>query len=248
MIRIYICEDNEQQLESISKTVKQFIDFEDSIFIFSVATTDPYTLLRKVQEDRSTGIYFLDIDLRAEINGFELAKQLRLLDPRGYIIFITTHSEMSALTFEYKVEAMDFILKDYPESIPERIRQCLKTAAANDTVLQKQCNNLISFKIDNATVYLKQDDVIFIEPDSTPHKLIIHTCYGVKRIAGSLKELENVLDKRFFRCHKSVLVNSEHILSFEKNRRILFMDNGERCPVAYRNMAMVWRILGDRGI
>lgn len=243
MIHIYICEDNKQQLESISKIIKQFMEFEDSVFIFSLATPDPYALLKKVLEERTTGIYFLDIDLRAEINGFELAKQIRLLDPRGYIIFITTHSEMSALTFEYKVEAMDFILKDYPESIPERIRQCLQIAATNDTILQKQCNNLITFKIDNATVYLKQDDIVFIEPDSTPHKLIIHTSYGVKRIAGSLRELEHVLDDRFFRCHKSVLVNTEHIISFERNKRLLSMDNGECCPVAYRNMAMIGKIL-----
>lgn len=46
------------------------------------------------------------------MNGFELAQEIRKFDPRGFIIFITTHAELSYMTFTYKVEALDYIIKD----------------------------------------------------------------------------------------------------------------------------------------
>ena len=48
-----------------------------------------------------------------------------MLDPRGFIVFITAHGELSHMTFQYCIEAMDYIVKDYPERIPDRIKQCL---------------------------------------------------------------------------------------------------------------------------
>lgn len=243
MIQVYLCEDNQTQLENYSDIIKKALAFDESGFIFAIATSDPYTLLTKRKENKNSGLYFLDIDLQSQINGLELAQQLRAIDPRGYIVFITTHSEMLSLTFEYKVEAMDFILKDKPEQIPDRIRHCLRAAQENYSRLQQQKDNIISVKIDNVIVRLNQNDILFIEPDSTPHRLTIHTSHGVKRIPGTLKELESCLDSRFCRCHNSFLVNVEHVESFDKESRQLVLDNHERCPVSFRMVSKIRKIL-----
>ncbi|WP_241960035.1 PfkB family carbohydrate kinase, partial [Staphylococcus gallinarum] len=42
----------------------------------------------------------------------KLASEIRKHDPVGNIIFVTSHSELTYLTFVYKVAAMDFIFKD----------------------------------------------------------------------------------------------------------------------------------------
>lgn len=243
MIQIYLCEDNQTQLETYSKIIRDFLVFDETGFVFALATSDPYVLLEKRKENKNPGLYFLDIDLQARINGLELAQQIRRLDPRGYIVFITTHSEMLSLTFEYKVEAMDFILKDRPEQLSDRIRHCIHTAKENDTRFQKQKENIIAIKIDNVLVRLNQNDIIFVELDSSPHRLIIHTSHGVKRIPGTLKELETNLDSRFCRCHNSVLVNIEHVISFNRASRQLLMDNNEICPVSMRMLSKIREIL-----
>lgn len=239
MIQIYVCDDNQPQLDTYSNIIQGFLAFEEASLVFALATPDPYALLKKRRENKATGLYFLDIDLQSDINGLELAQQLRALDPRGYIVFITTHSEMLSLTFQYQVEAMDFILKDQPELLAERIQQCIRTAVANDIALQKQRENVISIKIENTLVKLNQDDIIFIEPDSTPHRLIIHTSHGVKRITGTLKALEAILDDRFCRCHTSYLVNMDHKRTLNKEKRQLLMDNDETCPVSMRMFSRV---------
>ena len=76
-----------------------------------------FSLLEKIKETGEVGIYFLDIDLKTDMTGLTLAQEIRKYDPRGFIIFITTHSEMSYMTFIYKLEALDFILKDDPEEL-----------------------------------------------------------------------------------------------------------------------------------
>lgn len=243
MIHIYVCEDNQRQLETICNTIKTILDFEELNMALSFASANPYALLKKLRENKTTGLYFLDIELQTTINGLNLAQQIRTFDPRGYIVFITTHSEKLTLTFQYKVEAMDFILKDQPDQITERIRQCiLKAASINDT-LQKQIDNFITIKIENASVKLNQNDIVLIESDSTPHKLIIHTRNGIKRISGSIKELEATLDSRFCRCHNSILVNTDHVSSFQREQRKLTLDNGETCPVSIRMLATIKRRL-----
>lgn len=59
------------------------------------------------------------------MTGLILAQETKKNSPRCFIIFITSHSEMSILTFQYKVEALDFIIKDSSENIRKRIHECL---------------------------------------------------------------------------------------------------------------------------
>ena len=49
------------------------------------------------------------------MNGVALAQRIRQIQPCCFIVFITSHSEMSLRTFQYKAEALDFIVKDIAE-------------------------------------------------------------------------------------------------------------------------------------
>ncbi|MCP6559764.1 response regulator, partial [Klebsiella pneumoniae] len=70
----------------------------------------------------------LDIALNSDINGIQLASQIRDMGRRSKIIFITTHTELSLMVFQYQVEALDFILKDFPDSLYERFSKVLHVA------------------------------------------------------------------------------------------------------------------------
>ena len=71
------------------------------IFMFVVHSGAPFVLTVvagiKVKASQGTVIYFLDIDLNSDMNGMKLAQQIRLFAPRGFIVFITAHSGLSAL-------------------------------------------------------------------------------------------------------------------------------------------------------
>jgi two-component system response regulator AgrA len=111
MLPIIICEDNDIQREKIKNFIELAIAKWNFDFEISLCTGKVEELLSFLDEQRELkAIYFLDVDLKNEINGIMLAEHIRKKDSSGYIIFITTHSEMSHLTFKYKVEAMDYII------------------------------------------------------------------------------------------------------------------------------------------
>ncbi|MDY4306465.1 hypothetical protein SNF32_00085 [Enterococcus mundtii] len=50
----------------------------------------------------------------------ELGKQIRQYDPTAKIIFVTTYTDFVYLTFLYKVEALDYIIKDNEEQLQQK--------------------------------------------------------------------------------------------------------------------------------
>lgn len=246
MIPIYLCEDNAQQRSQYSRIIEEVLQFEDMDQELFCVTASPHELLKTLKEHRRTGLYFLDIDLQADMDGLELAQKIRAYDPRGYIVFITTHSEMMALTFQYRVEAMDFILKDRPELLSGRIRECMITADTNGIALQKQDGSVIPIKLDNRIVYQNLKDVVFIESDCVPRKIIIHTQNGIRNIPGTLKGIADSLNADFIRCHSSAIVNLQHVSSIDYRKRLLSMDNGEQCPISVRMAGKVKRAIATR--
>ena len=105
---------------------------------------------------------FLDIQLEADINGIKLASEIRKHDPVGNIIFVTSHSELTYLTFVYKVAAMDFIFKDDPDELKSRIIDCLETSESRLKLLSKESNvETIELKRGSNSVYVQYDDVMF---------------------------------------------------------------------------------------
>ena len=121
MLNIFVCEDDAVQRKSIVQIIKNTVLIEELDMQLILDTPNPYELLETVKTSQNTGIYFLDIDLKCDMNGMKLAQQIRLYDPRCFIIFVTSHSELSYMTFQYRVEAMDFVLKDNPAEAKVKI-------------------------------------------------------------------------------------------------------------------------------
>ena len=95
MIDVYICEDNSEQRKVIVQYIRTAILIEEYDMELSIETGDPEKILDAVKDSENMGLYFLDIELQADMNGLILANKIREYDPRGFIIFITSHSEMS---------------------------------------------------------------------------------------------------------------------------------------------------------
>ena len=94
MLDIYICEDNRKQLDLFTGYINDTILIESLDMHVVLGTSDPNEVLKKIEGSQNMGIFFLDIDLKSTINGLTLAQKIRKIQPRCYIIFITSHSEM----------------------------------------------------------------------------------------------------------------------------------------------------------
>ena len=193
-------------------------------------------LLDQVKTSWNTGIYFLDIDLNSDMNGMKLAQQIRLFDPRGFIIFITAHSELSYMTFQYRVEAMDFVLKDNPAEAKVKIRECLLNAMERYTLQTNKIHKVYTMELGGRKVSVDYDEIFFFETSRNIHKVILHAKDRQIEFYGAIKELTSILDDNFVRCHRSFLVNKNNIKEVDAKNRIIYFNNGETCLMSTRMM------------
>ncbi|HAR7320562.1 TPA: response regulator transcription factor, partial [Staphylococcus aureus] len=221
-MKIFICEDDPKQRENMVTIIKNYIMIEEKPMEIALATDNPYEVLEQAKNMNDIGCYFLDIQLSTDINGIKLGSEIRKHDPVGNIIFVTSHSELTYLTFVYKVAAMDFIFKDDPAELRTRIIDCLETAHTRLQLLSKDNSvETIELKRGSNSVYVQYDDIMFFESSTKSHRLIAHLDNRQIEFYGNLKELSQ-LDDRFFRCHNSFVVNRHNIESIDSKERIVY--------------------------
>lgn len=236
MLKVYICEDNKEHKENIRKIVENTIVIEDYDMEVELVTDNPFEIIKSIEENGGTGVYFLDVDLKCEINGIQLAEKIREIDPQGFIIFVTTHAEMSYLTFMYKIEAMDYIIKDNYKNIRERIKDCIEhvnlkySSKVNST-------EVFSITVDDKMINLPYNEILFFETSTTIHRIIVRCVDRQIEFYGRMKELEEKLKQYdFCRCHTSFLVNKKNIKEIDKKNRIAYMINGDECLISTRGV------------
>ena len=236
MLKIYICEDIEVQRNKIQQVIENIVLMEDLDMELSCVSEDPHRILEKVKETEAVGIYFLDIALGSDMTGLTLAQEIRKYDPRGFIIFVTTHSEMSYMTFIYKLEALDFILKDAPEDLGKRIYECILKANQRFASINNKVHANFSVKVNEKVFTVDYDDILFFETSTNVHKIILHCKNRQMEFLGKIKEIEKEVDERFYRCHRSFLVNKYNIKEIDFQNRVIYMVNGDECLISSRMM------------
>ncbi len=236
MLNIFICEDNDTQRRAIVQTIQNTVLIEELDMELVLDTGNPYALLEKARGSQNTGIYFLDINLGSDMNGMKLAQQIRLLDPRGFIIFITAHSELSFMTFQYRVEAMDFVLKDNPAEAELKIRECLLNAMERYTLQTNKMHKVYTVQAGGRKITVDYDDILFFETSSNIHKVILHAKDRQIEFPSTMKALSCTLDNNFVRCHRSFLVNKNNIKETDAKKRTIYFTNGETCLMSTRMM------------
>lgn len=236
MLKVFICEDDKKQLDRFNKYVENIIFSEDLDMDISLVTNDPYDILHFLKDNSVNGLYILDVDLKTSINGIELAEKIRKYDPRGFIVFITTHCEMSHLTFKYRVEAMDYIIKDDYKEVKNRIKECLLNAYSKYTSLNNNVQKIFTVEIEGRTISIEHDSILFFETSHTPHKIILHAKSRRVEFYSKLKDIEKELDDDFCRCHESFIVNKNNIEKINKTKRIISMVNGQECIASIRGL------------
>ncbi|XTR39083.1 LytR/AlgR family response regulator transcription factor [Paraclostridium tenue] len=216
MIKIAICEDEKEQQELLKTYINQifealYIKYKLEIF------NSGEELLENYQND--TDVLLLDIQM-GQINGMDTARKIRSIDDKVEIIFITSLIEYALEGYE--VRAYRYLIKPVKyENLKENIINCIKEIdIKNKYIIVKERGNQIKLDINEITYVEVQKETI-----------TIHTLNEVYKTNGTMSNIEKDIDcDRFFRCHKSFLVNLEHIKSIKQY--IATLENSEEVPVS----------------
>lgn len=215
MIKIAICDDEIFICKKLNqKIIEQSETFQETFQI--VFFTSAVELLKSSSD---YDILLLDIQM-PEVNGIDLAKNLRKSGNQCAIIFITILKENVFDAFE--VEAIDYICKPIDDL---RLKNALSRAIKHIKRKRKAC---LFIQTMNWCKSVPFHTIYYCEIIN--RKIYLHTQNGIVEYYGKLKEVEKQLDYRFIKCHRSYLINLDFLSEYTNGQIIL--ENGEQIPVS----------------
>jgi two-component system response regulator AgrA len=245
VLPIFIVEDVLLQREHIEGAIKDYIASENMNKDIDVvmATANPYECINYIEKNPNLrGLYVLDVDLKTDIDGFELGKRIRERDPNGRIVFVTTKGSMAFYTFLYKLEALDYIVKESADEVISRIKACVKIAFDRYLQLEEDEEKELEVLVGSRRRKIPFKELCFLETCSEEHHLSLHTTTGTVECRGFMKEIE-VKNPSLIRVHRAYLVNLDNARTFDDKKRVLVMVNGDFCHVATRKVNIVKKAL-----
>ena len=219
MLLIAVCDDIPIECADIAKQIETILKQSNTDFMIKKF----FGGLELIQSRESFDIIFLDIKM-PNINGMELAKQIRKQGRQSLIIFITSASEYVFDAFD--VEAFQYLLKPIQT---DKLKNVLEKATKKMQIDANIDFLMISANRQIQKVFLK--DILYIESIGRIAK--IHCNNGTLETYEQIGILEDKLsDKFFFRCHKCFLVNLNFVDAFNKTE--VRLENGEKIMLAKR--------------
>ncbi len=228
-MNVIICEDDADYRDYIRTVLSRYIQEQKSNTGIVLSTDNPGDVFDYIKSNAEVSVYYLDIRLEADSSGLDIAAEIRKKDALSYIVFITNYDEMMPLTYEYKLTALDYIVKN--DDAEKKLCECLTYTENHQRRGYEKCLN-IQNKQKNLSVPF--DEICYIESVKSSHKLNLYYDYGMVIFYASLKEVEQQLDERFVRCHKSIIVNTDKIISTDKHLKMLELKHGYRCMYSLR--------------
>lgn len=214
MIIVAICEDERYILEELRRKVEKYINRKSLDASIKTFMSGEELLKAKKKFD----IILLDLMLPG-IDGLEVARQISC---RSRIIFVTSYREYAVEAFD--ANAVHYLVKPVTE---ERLFSALDRAVNQTEQMDNQALTLIK---SGKTQVILIRDILYCEVFN--HQVRIHTVHGTYDYFGTLDMLETKLDERFFRCHRSFVVNMSCVAGQEKGVAIL--TNGEKIFISRR--------------
>ena len=218
MINIVICDDNTEYREIICRKINNVMTGKFKME-YSITETDNLNELKKYLEKGDADILFLDIMLNDK-NTVDWSIE-NIKSNSVQIIFMTSFPQCAYNLSESP--CCYYLIKS--KITADSLAKALKRALQN---ISKKEPNLSVVKSGNKNVIINYQDIEYIE--SSNNNVVINLRDGNSvSIYSSLKEYYDTLPPNFLKCHKSYIVNMNHIRSYEKFNFLL--DTGASVPI-----------------
>ena len=152
MLNFVLCDDNRNILNRLEKMLESIFINNNLSGQVVFSTTNPDNFLAYIK-NHPFDIVILDIDLKSNLSGMDLANIIRKRNKKAYIIFTTAHLEYMMVAYKYKT--FDFLAK--PVTI-ERLKETIDRLFDD---VSDEPNNF--FKFGKRKEYINTNDIFFIQ-------------------------------------------------------------------------------------
>lgn len=214
MLNFVMCDDNTGILNRLEKMLESILINNNLSGQVVYSTTNADKLLNYVKAHPFDAV-ILDIDLKSNISGIDIANIIRKQNKKAYIIFTTAHLEYLMVAYKYKT--FDFLAKPITiERLAETIYRLFDDVSED---------NNIFFKVGKKNGYVNTNEIFFIQKNGK--KAIFKTTGNDFELNSSFADILSHLPNNFVRCHKSYIVNLNKISYVQSNNTITFKDNSK---------------------
>lgn len=233
MLKIAICDDDFHVVASLESIISNYEKRNNEKFeIISFYSGD--TLYECIDNGTRFDIIFLDIEL-PHIDGLSIGNYVRkvLHDDIVQIIYISSHKNYALSLF--KIRPMDFLIKPI---IADEVNALLAVTIS----LSNSSKKYYSYKIGRDYFKIPLKDIIYFKSSNREVQLVC--AQKSVNFYSSLGAIyEELQDYGFIRCHRSYLVNYQHINNFEYHK--LTLSNGAIIPIGQGNRKTVRKVQLD---
>ena len=216
--RIAICDDEELYRVELKTILDKLLINVD----YNIDTFDDGNRLVESFKALPYDFLFLDIEMPA-VDGITLAKSLRAISEKVFIVFLTSHVEYAIEGYE--VNALRYLTKPVDiDKLKEVIRYVQEKQGASRQLIIKE---------DGEELLININDVIYLE--SMNQNVRIVTTQGEHVIRYNIGDFEEQLkNDGFFRSHRGYLISLAKVKKLSKNDVI--MEGDVILPVSRSNV------------
>lgn len=217
MLKLAICEDDSYILNDLQVRVNTYLKklkIKSNISCFSSG-------ISLLLSNECFDVIIMDIKMDG-IDGMETIRRLRNKGINSHVIFVTSTKNYVFQAFD--VEAVHYLLKPVSD---QELFQALDKAIRR---FGQEDHKVITITKGSLIQVIPYRDILYCE--SIDHKICIRTAEGKIEYYNKLEELQRQLDDRFFRCHRSYIVNMNFVSG--KDKDVAIMVNGDKILVSRR--------------
>lgn len=221
MIRVAFCDDDSHFLERLHQSVDLW--FTEHQIVSSCTEYLSAKALWDSIETTGFDIFFLDIEM-PEIDGMELARQIREALPDSVIIFLTSHDEFAP--DGYRVQALRYLSK---QTWKKYLSEALSAAMEQQ---EKQPTGSLAVSHYGNIHRIPYRDILYIRHISRYCQIVTKAGKTIQDERGIKRLFEIIEDERFIFIDRGAFINLDYIQKIENGEAVMI--NGDSLPISRR--------------
>ena len=217
MITFAICDDEPLMAQGVANQLSRYLNDKQITSYHISQFPNGHALL---ESECDFDVIFLDIRME-QLDGMETAQTLRQRQSHSLLIFVTVLKE--CVFDAFAVEAFDYLIKPLDGN---RFSQTMDRAI--NSLRQRTAKSLLVQRGASCEV-VPLSQIVYCEVQG--RKVYLHLSDGrTIDYYEKLESLERRMDERFFKCHRSYLVNLEYVRGSHAGR--VTLPQGGEIPVS----------------
>ena len=223
-MNILICDDDKLNIRLNRVMVEDFFE-KRQVRNIKIMEKKKIDLKEDARIFHHVDIAILDINLHDELNGLDIAKEIRKQNPYVALIFITSYDNYALDA--WKIHSLGFLQKPVKEEDFKQVFQ--KVVLQLNGLRITKMNRMVTLC---NKVTLKERDIICVEKISGTKDVKVTTSKETYEFRATIKGIEKLLCDSFVRVNRITLINVHYVFKIEN--RVVELSNGKAFPISYR--------------